>query len=109
MSNIIDFATERAKRKSGIHDSKLLEDIIDTGFDPCDPVELDNYYSWKNFEGQINETLYTDDAWTDEAIQRLLVDIKAVDPDQPYTVTIDANFDDTYEFNFDSDKEKGWH
>ncbi len=109
MSNIIDFVKERAKRKSGIHDPKLLEDIIDTGFDPSDPVELDNYYSWKNFEGQLNETLYTDDAWTDEAIQRLLADIKAVDPDQPYpyTVTIDANFDDTYEFNFDSDEEKG--
>ena len=107
MSNIIDFATERAKRKSGIHDPKLLEDIIDTGFDPSDPVDLDNYYSWKNFEGQINETLYTDDAWTDEAIQRLLADIKEWDTGEPYTVTIDANFDDTYEFNFDSDKEKG--
>ena len=107
MSNIIDFATERAKRKSGIHDPKLLEDIIDTGFDPSDPVELDNYYSWKNFEGQISETLYTDDAWTDEAIQRLLADIKSWDTGEPYTVTIDANFDDTYEFNFDSDKEKG--
>ncbi len=107
MSNIIDFATERAKRKSGIHDPKLLEDIIDTGFDPSDPVDLDNYYSWKNFEGQLNETLYTDDAWTDEAIQRLLADIKEWDTGEPYTVTIDANFDDTYEFNFDSDKEKG--
>ena len=107
MSNIIDFATERAKRKSGIHDPKLLEDIIDSGFDPSDPVELDNYYSWKNFEGQLNETLYTDDAWTDEAIQRLLADIKEWDTGEPYTVTIDANFDDTYEFNFDSDKEKG--
>lgn len=107
MSNVIDFVKERAKRKSGIHDPRLLEDIIDTGFDPSDPVELDNYYSWKNFEGQLNETLYTDDQWADEAIQRLLADIKAVDPGQPYTVTIDAAFDDTYEFNFNLDDEKG--
>lgn len=86
MTNVIDFQVERAIRKSGIKDKVLLKDIIDEGYDPCDPIEVSNYYQWKDFEGGISAEL--EHNWTDEAINNLLADIKNFDPNQPYTVTV---------------------
>ena len=111
MNNVIDFVKERAKRKSGIHDPKLLEDILDQGFDPADPIELDNYYAWKNFEGQINEELYDSSTWSPEAVERLLNDIRNFEPDDtPYTVTVslgDIDIDKDITINLKLDEEKG--
>ena len=88
MSEIIDLRVERAFRSSGIKDKSLLKDIIDQGYDPNDPLDLHNYYEWKKFESVI----YTDveHNWTDEAIHRLYTDIKLLDDDQPYTITVDG-------------------
>ena len=49
MENIIDFALERAKRKSGIKDTALLKDIIKEGYDPCNNLDMTNYFEWKKF------------------------------------------------------------
>ena len=47
MENVIDFALERAKRKSGIKDTALLKDIINEGYDPCNDLDMTNYFEWK--------------------------------------------------------------
>jgi len=102
MSNIIDLQVERAFRTSGIKDRSLIQDIIDEGYDPNDPVDLANYNEWKKFQSVI----FTDveHNWTDEALQRLYTDIKLCDPTQVYTIdtttgyidfdNIDLNLDD---------------
>ena len=41
---IFNFGVEKAKRKSGIKDTALLEDMVAEGFDPCDPIDIQNYY-----------------------------------------------------------------
>lgn len=41
----VDFALERAYKKSGIKDRKLLRDMLDNCYDPCDPGEVKDY--WK--------------------------------------------------------------
>ena len=106
MTNVIDFQVERATRRSGIKDKVLLKDIINEGYDPCDPVEVSNYYQWKNFEGGISAEL--EHNWTEEAIDRLLTDIKEWDPTQPYTVTVEGvEFDTDYELFLNNDEEKG--
>lgn len=106
MTNVIDFQVERAVRKSGIKDKALLKDIISEGYDPCDPIEVSNYYSWKQFEGGISTEL--EHNWSDEAIRNLLTDIKMFDPDQPYTVTtsddLDILYDGDYEIIIDDTK-----
>ena len=53
MDNIIDFAFERAKRKSGIKDPALLKDILKEGYDPCSDVDMTNYFEWKKFQSII--------------------------------------------------------
>ena len=107
MTNVIDFQVERAMRTSGIKDRTLLQDIIDQGYNPNDPIELNNYYNWKTFENFME----TDDVahnWTEEAIDRLLTDIKEWDPTQPYTVTVEGvEFDTDYELFLNTDEEKG--
>jgi len=102
MAQIIDFKVEKALRKSGIKDKALIEDIINEGYDPVDPIELENYYQWKTFQSVV----FTDveHNWTDEALQRLYTDIKLCDPTQVYTIdtntgyidfdNIDLNLDD---------------
>ena len=87
MSNLIDFQVERAVRKSGIRDKQLIRDIIDEGYDPCDPVEVINYYNWKHFEGGIHAEL--EHNWTDEAIDNLMRDIKLWNETGNTTVTVE--------------------
>jgi hypothetical protein len=107
MAEVIDLRVERAMRTSGIKDRTLLQDIIDQGYNPNDPIELNNYYNWKTFENFME----TDDVahnWTEEAIDRLLTDIKEWDPTQPYTVTVEGvEFDTDYELFLNTDEEKG--
>ena len=43
-AEIFNFGVERAKRKSGLHDTALLEDMVVEGYDPCDPIDIQNYY-----------------------------------------------------------------
>ena len=43
MADIIDFALERAKRKSGLNCSITLKDMLEEGYDPCDPLDIQAY------------------------------------------------------------------
>ena len=43
MADIIDFSLERAKRKSGMRDTSVLKDMIEQGYDPCDPKQIQEY------------------------------------------------------------------
>lgn len=79
MSNVVDFEVERAYRRSGIKDRQLLRDIIDEGYDPCDPVDVDNYYHWKQFQGIIYKDIEADFKWSDAAVDKLWNDIMTVD------------------------------
>ena len=84
MADIINFGVERAKRKSGLNNTALLEDMVAEGFDPCDPIDIQNYYEYQNFQGMIYKDLGSD--WSEEALDRLLEDIKNFDTGKTYTV-----------------------
>ena len=86
MDNVIDFALERAKRKSGIKDTVLLKDVIDEGYDPCNDLDMTNYFEWKKFQDIIIDDKDISHNWTDEAIQRLWNDITNIDTSKTYTV-----------------------
>tara|TARA_B100000963_G_scaffold1722_1_gene1288 strand:+ start:13506 stop:13817 length:312 start_codon:yes stop_codon:yes gene_type:complete len=92
MENVIDFALERAKRKSGIKDTALLKDIIDEGFDPCNSIDCTNYFEWKKFQSIIVEDEDIQHNWTDEAIDRLWNDLKTFDEKQTVTIEFDELF-----------------
>jgi len=101
-AEIFDFGVERAKRKSGIHDTELLKDMVSEGYDPCDPIDLQNYYEWQKFQNIIYTDVDTGSNWTDEALDRLFADIKNPDPSKTYTV--EYNIDDLIngeDFNLD--------
>tara|TARA_B100000900_G_scaffold349229_1_gene315299 strand:- start:407 stop:745 length:339 start_codon:yes stop_codon:yes gene_type:complete len=101
-AEIFDFSVERAKRKSGIHDTELLKDMVSEGYDPCDPIDLQNYYEWQKFQNIIYTDIDTGSNWTDEALDRLFADIKNHDPSKTYTV--EYNIDDLIngeDFNLD--------
>ena len=101
-AQIFDFGVERAKRKSGIRDTALLEDMVAEGYDPCDPIDLQNYYEWQKFQNIIYTDIDTGSNWTDEALDRLFADIKNHDPSKTYTV--EYNIDDLIngeDFNLD--------
>ena len=85
-AEIFNFDVERAKRKSGLHDKALLEDMVAEGYDPCDPIDIQNYYEWKKFQNVIYTDVDTGSNWTDEALDRLFADIKNCDPNKTYTV-----------------------
>ena len=85
-AEIFNFGVERAKRKSGLNDKELLEDMVVEGYDPCDPIDIQNYYQWKNFQNVIYTDVDTGSNWTDEALDRLFRDIKNLEPDKTYTV-----------------------
>lgn len=91
-ADIINFNVERAKRKSGLNDQALLKDMVAEGFDPCDSVDIQNYYQWKNFQEIIVNDVDTDSNWSDEALDRLFADIRKGDPTKTYT--IDYSIDD---------------
>ena len=88
MADIINFGLERAKRKSGLKDTALLEDMVAEGFDPCDPIDIQNYYEYQNFQGIVYKELGED--WSEDALDRLLEDIKNCEPDKTYTVEYDV-------------------
>ena len=92
MDNIIDFALERAKRKSGIKDTALLKDIIDEGYDPCNDLDMTNYFEWKKFQNIIHNDVDIQHNWTDEAIERLWNDLKTFDEKQTVTIEFDELF-----------------
>ena len=85
-ADIINFGVERAKRKSGLHDTSLLEDMVAEGYDPCDPIDIQNYYEWKKFQNVIYDDLDIGMNWSDEALDRLFTDIKNMEPNKTYTV-----------------------
>lgn len=85
-AEIFNFGVERAKRKSGLHDKELLEDMVADGYDPCDPIDIQNYYEWKKFQNIIYTDVDTGSNWTDEALDRLFADIKNYDSNKTYTV-----------------------
>ena len=76
MNNIIDFNLERAVRKSGLHRAACKQ-MIEDGFNPMVPNDIDEYGDWFSVSGEF----YQEHNWTDEAIQRLLTDILAQDPE----------------------------
>jgi len=98
MENVIDFALERAKRKSGIKDTALLKDIIDEGYDPCDNIDCTNYFEWKKFRSIIVDDEDIQHNWTDEAIERLWNDLKTFDENQTVTIGFDELFPKDLDF-----------
>ena len=90
-ADIINFSVERAKRKSGFNDTALLEDMVAEGFDPCDPIDIQNYYEWKKFQNVIYDDVDIGHNWSEEALDRLFTDIKNMDPGKTYTVEYDID------------------
>ena len=102
-AEIFNFDVERAKRKSGLNDTVLLKDMVKEGYDPCDPIDIQNYYEWKNFQNAIYTDVDTGSNWTDEALDRLFADIKNFDPTQTHTVNVEYNLDEIKELVIDSE------
>tara|TARA_B100001094_G_C17680227_1_gene553009 strand:- start:9 stop:347 length:339 start_codon:yes stop_codon:yes gene_type:complete len=90
-AEIFNFGVERAKRKSGLHDTALLEDMVVEGYDPCDPIDIQNYYEWKKFQNVIYDDIDIGHNWSEEALDRLFTDIKNMDPGKTYTVEYNVN------------------
>ena len=93
MADTIDFALERAKRKSGIKDMALLKDIIKEGYDPCDDIDITNYFEWQKFQNIIVNDEDISNNWSDEAIERLWNDLKDFDENQTVTVELESMTD----------------
>ena len=90
-ADIINLSVERAKRKSGFNDTALLQDMVAEGFDPCDPIDIQNYYEWKKFQNVIYDDVDIGHNWSEEALDRLFTDIKNMDPGKTYTVEYDID------------------
>lgn len=103
-AEIFNFSVERAKRKSGFNDTALLEDMVAEGYDPCDPIEIQNYYQWKNFQNVIYDDIDIGHNWTEEALDRLFTDIKNMDPTQNITYTVDISDTDLKDLVIETDK-----
>ena len=86
-AEIFNFGVERAKRKSGLKDTALLEDMVAEGFDPCDPIDIQNYYEYQNLQEMIYKDLGPD--WSEDALDRLFEDIKNFDPNENITYTVE--------------------
>ena len=86
-AEIFNFGVEKAKRKSGLKDTALLEDMVAEGVDPCDPIDIQNYYEYQNLQGMIYKDLGPD--WSEEALDRLFEDIKNFDPNENITYTVE--------------------
>ena len=91
-AEIFNFGIERAKRKSGLKDTALLEDMLKEGFDPCDPIDIQNYYEYQNFQSIIYSEIGPD--WSEEALDRLLEDLQNIDPDTIKTNTVEYDIND---------------
>ena len=103
MADIIDFSLERAKRKSGMRDTSVLKDMIEQGYDPCDPKQIQEYQDWTTFQNIIYDDVDIGHNWTDEALNRLFDDIKNFDPTQNVTYTVDVDDDKINELVIDTD------
>jgi|TARA_B110000858_G_scaffold198513_1_gene265985 hypothetical protein len=106
MSDIVDFKFEKAKRKSGISDTALIKDMIDSGYDPCNSVDGINYFNEQEFNKIVSSVEIDGQLanWSDEAISRLYKDIMAADPSDvlpTVTVSFDHQHQDVYTFNTD--------
>ena len=106
MADIINFGEERAKRKSGLKNTALLEDMVAEGYDPCDPMDIEAYYEFKQFQSVIYDDLDIGMNWSDEALDRLFEDIKNFDPNKPTTYTVEYDINelisgDDLQFNLD--------
>ena len=104
MDNIIDFAFERAKRKSGIKDPALLKDILKEGYDPCSDMDMTNYFEWKKFQNIIVNDEDIQHNWSDEAIERLWNDLKTFDANQTVSVEYDELYPSDLFLTLDPDK-----
>ena len=85
-AEIFNFGVDRARRRIGKHDTALLEDMVVEGYDPCDPIDIQNYYEWKKFQNVIYDDIDIGHNWSEEALDRLFTDIKNMDPGKTYTV-----------------------
>lgn len=94
MADIINFGLERAKRKSGMKDTVVLQDMIDQGYDPCDPKQIQEYQQWNTFQNIMYDDIDIGHNWSEEALNRLFEDIKNFDPDQNITYTVDVDLDE---------------
>ena len=104
MENIIDFALERAKRKSGIKDTALLKDIIKEGYDPSNDLDMTNYFEGKKFQNIIDNDVDIQHNWTDEAIEKLWNDLKTFDENQTVSVEYDELYPNDLFLTLDPDK-----
>jgi hypothetical protein len=104
MDNVIDFALERAKRKSGIKDLALLRDIIKEGYDPCSDLDMTNYFEWKKFQNIIHNDVDIQHNWSDEAIEKLWNDLKTFDENQTVSVEYDELYPSDLFLTLDPDK-----
>ena len=106
MADIINLGVERAKRKSGLKNTALLEDMVAEGYDPCDPMDIEAYYEFKQFQSVIYDDLDIGMNWSDEAQDRLFEDIKNFDTYKTSTYTVEYDINelisgDDMQFNLD--------
>ena len=94
MADIINFSLERAKRKSGMKDTSVLQDMIDQGYDPCSPADIQDYQQWNTFQSIIYDDIDVSHNWSEEALDRLFEDIKNFDPNEMVTYTVDMDLDE---------------
>jgi hypothetical protein len=78
--------------------------MVAEGYDPCDPIEIQNYYQWKNFQNVIYDDIDIGHNWTEEALDRLFTDIKNMDPTQNITYTVDISDTDLKDLVIETDK-----
>ena len=106
MDNVIDFAVERAYRKSGIKDRSLLKDMIKEGYNPCNSDDVDQYHRWCGFLNVVQDVeLPANHGWTDEALGRLWRDIQTLDTEQVYNVSYNFDTEDLFEVELEDGEE----
>jgi hypothetical protein len=108
MTNVIDFAVERAYLKSGIRDRSLIKDMLEQGYDPCSPKDIIKYNEWNQFRDIVTTStidLPSEYKFSDEAIDRLWNDIQNFDTNHTVTVSYDS-FDDNSDFIYEPDFSK---
>tara|TARA_B100001173_G_C16010465_1_gene557513 strand:+ start:1758 stop:2099 length:342 start_codon:yes stop_codon:yes gene_type:complete len=101
MADIINFGVERAKRKSGIKNNAMLEEMVKEGYDPCNPKDIQDYEQWQTFKSVIYKDVDLDFKWSDEAVDRLWTDIMNFDTNE--TVTVDYDIEEFKELVISTD------
>ena len=103
MADIINFGVERAKRKSGIKNNAMLEEMVKEGYDPCNPKDIQDYEQWQTFKSVIYKDVDLDFKWSDEAVDRLWTDIMNFDTSE--TITVDYDIEEFKELVISTDDE----